>query len=488
MLGISDSATSMRLIRRLRSFLYLLFFLGAFATPQTAVADFNRAVENFAAERYQLALKEFSSLAALGHAGSQFNLGAMYFLGQGVDKNTVEAYAWIALAAQAEHAMAITLRDRLWGRFNNVEREQAETRFAELQDSVGVAALQKNLWPVLATEQPAINIEAEGVRNKAPDYPRRALNLRIEGMVDIEYTLDPEGYVTDFFVLESSQKIFTAPVLEAVQFWRFAPVQFDGEPARVLGQSKRVHFRIESVNQPAGTADFLQEQTLHELRAQAEAGEPLALFNYAHTLMLEQENAAAAAEANQWYLQASQAGLPEAQYQLGRNLMYGIGCARDLDKARRWLTLAAEAGLPKAQYALAALLQTHAPELAMTWLDRAVAAQLPVAIVNKAWRLATHPDDHLRVGDEALRLIKSQLKHYPDTLSARRTLAASQAASGDFSAAAATQQDVIKLAKKLSRPVAIEEQRLAAYREKNIWREPSSGRELVPEHKEDRTH
>jgi TonB family protein len=487
MLGISDSATSTLLIRRLLSFLYFLFFLGALATPLTAAADFNRAVENFAAERYQVALKEFSSLAVLGHAGSQFNVGAMYFLGQGVEKNTLEAYAWIALAAQAEHTTAITLRDRLWGRFNSVEREQAETRFAELQDSVGVAALQKTLWPTLKNEQPAINVETEGVRNKAPEYPRRALNLRIEGVVDIEYTLDADGYVTDFFVLESSQKIFTAPVLEAVQFWRFAPVRFDGEPASILGQSKRIHFRIESVNQSAGTADFLKEQALGELRTLADAGEPLALFNYAHALMLEQENTAAA-EANKWYLQASQAGLPEAQYQLGRNLMYGIGCERDIDKAWRWLTLAAEASLPKAQYALAALLQTREPELAMSWLDRAVTAQLPVAMVSKAWRLATHPDDHLRAGDEALHLIKRQLKNYPDTLGAHRTLAASQAASGDFSAAAATQKEVVKLAKKFSRPVAIEEQRLAVYQEKNIWRESSSSRELIPEHKEDGAH
>src|SRR5690606_16486403 len=250
----------------------------------------------------------------------------------------------------------------------------------------------------------------------------------------------------------------------------------------------RIQFRIESVNQPAGTADFLQEQNLRELRTLAEAGEPMDMFTYAHALILEQENAAAAEEANHWYLQAGRAGLSEAQYQLGRHLAYGIGCARDIQKARRWLTLAAEAGLPNAQYVLALLLQDSDPEASMTWLDRAVAAQLPVAVVKKAWWLATHSDDQFRAGDEALKLIKRQIKNYPDTLTARRTLAASQAASGHFSAAVTTQQEVIKLAKKFARPVAIEEQRLAAYQEQRVWREPASTGELVPEHEEDSTH
>lgn len=488
MLSIRYRAPSILLTGRFLPSIILLFFLCSLGLPQSASADFNRAVENFAAERYQPAMEEFARLAELGHTGSQFNVGAMYFLGQGVDKNIIEAYGWIALAAEDNHVTAVTLRDRLWNRFNSDERAQAESRFVELQKSYGTAALQDSLWPILKAEQPALNADVEGVPNRAPEYPKRALNLRIEGVVDIEYTLDAKGYVSDFFVTDSSQKLFKTPTLEAVQFWRFAPVLIDGKAIDIPAQTKRIQFRIESVNQPAGTADFLQEQNLRELRTLAEAGEPMDMFTYAHALILEQENAAAAEEANHWYLQAGRAGLPEAQYRLGRHLAYGIGCARDIQKARRWLTLAAEAGLPKAQYVLALLLQDSDPEASMTWLDRAVAAQLPVAVVKKAWWLATHSDDQFRAGDEALKLIKRQIKNYPDTLTARRTLAASQAASGHFSAAVTTQQEVIKLAKKFARPVAIEEQRLAAYQEQRVWREPASTGELVPEHKEDSTH
>src|SRR5690554_6519000 len=131
---------------------FLVSLLVAF--PLSAAADFNRAVQHFAAERYPAALEEFSQLAELGHTGSQFNLGAMHYLGQGVAQNNIEAFAWIALATETSDATAKSLRDRLWSRFDDSQREQAQGRLQELQENVGKDALQKNLWPLVRDLDP----------------------------------------------------------------------------------------------------------------------------------------------------------------------------------------------------------------------------------------------------------------------------------------------------------------------------------------------
>src|SRR5690606_20452454 len=155
-------------------------------------ADFNRAVQNFAAERYAPAMTEFTQLSALGHSGAQFNLGAMHVLGQGVPKNNIEAYAWISLAAENGDATAISLRDRLWSRFNNADRTTAKERATHLQTLYSKKILQETLWPNLR-ENPLSTRLANSHNNPGPDYPKRALNLRLEGAVDVEFSLDRDG-------------------------------------------------------------------------------------------------------------------------------------------------------------------------------------------------------------------------------------------------------------------------------------------------------
>jgi TPR repeat protein len=59
-------------------------------------------------QSYERAKEYYESAAHLGHAGSQFNLGAMYYNGQGVENNLTKAREWwIKAAAQGdENAIA----------------------------------------------------------------------------------------------------------------------------------------------------------------------------------------------------------------------------------------------------------------------------------------------------------------------------------------------------------------------------------------------
>lgn len=63
-----------------------------------------------------------------------------------------------------------------------------------------------------------------------PEWPREALLDRIEGWVRIEFTILPDGNVTDPVVLESEpRRVFDQNAMRAVRRWKFKPRIVDGE-------------------------------------------------------------------------------------------------------------------------------------------------------------------------------------------------------------------------------------------------------------------
>jgi tetratricopeptide (TPR) repeat protein len=89
---------------------------------------------------------------------------------------------------------------------------------------------------------------------------------------------------------------------------------------------------------------------------------------------------------------------------------------------------------------------------------------------NLAWILSTHPDDHLRNGQEALTLAQS----LPPSTEALDTLAAAYAETGAFDQAQATAQRAIDQAKPESKPSLIPQlqARQALYKQNHPYREP----------------
>ncbi len=68
--------------------------------------DFQTGVDAYVREDYDTALKEFRPLAEQGNAKAQYNLGLMYFNGQGVAQDDHEAMKWFRLAAMQGNAKA----------------------------------------------------------------------------------------------------------------------------------------------------------------------------------------------------------------------------------------------------------------------------------------------------------------------------------------------------------------------------------------------
>lgn len=97
-----------------------------------------------------------------------------------------------------------------------------------------------------------------------------------------------------------------------------------------------------------------------------------------------------------------------------------------------------------------------------------------VAPNNLAWILATAPDEQLRNPARALELAQRCAVLLPDNPAMLGTLAAAQAAQGNFDAAAETLTRAMKLAQEQNKPGLLPqmEERLASYRAKKLWLAP----------------
>ncbi len=69
-------------------------------------ADFEAGWEAYQLGDYATALKEWRSLAELGRADAQYNLGVLYDNGEGVPEDYKEAVRWYRLAADQGYAKA----------------------------------------------------------------------------------------------------------------------------------------------------------------------------------------------------------------------------------------------------------------------------------------------------------------------------------------------------------------------------------------------
>ena len=68
----------------------------------------------------------------------------------------------------------------------------------------------------------------------APNYPRRAVQRRIEGYVELAFDIDNRGRPTNIEVVASEPKgVFDREVIKAVRQWRYEPIVYQGATLRM---------------------------------------------------------------------------------------------------------------------------------------------------------------------------------------------------------------------------------------------------------------
>ncbi len=88
--------------------------------------DFNRGYFAYTEGDYETALKEWRPLAERGFTLAQYNLGRMYYNGDGVAQNYKEAKKWFDRAAAQEYAPAQTSVGILYDEGQGVRRDYKE--------------------------------------------------------------------------------------------------------------------------------------------------------------------------------------------------------------------------------------------------------------------------------------------------------------------------------------------------------------------------
>lgn len=77
----------------------LAMTLGVLICP-SANADFDAGMAAYRTHEFTLAFEEFYQEAVTGHETAQFNLGVLYYRGEGAERNIVKAFSWIELSTQ----------------------------------------------------------------------------------------------------------------------------------------------------------------------------------------------------------------------------------------------------------------------------------------------------------------------------------------------------------------------------------------------------
>lgn len=78
-----------------------------------------------------------------------------------------------------------------------------------------------------------------------PQYPPQARQRKLEGWVQVRFTISTGGAVEDAAVVKSSHKLFERPALQAVAKWKYQPQMKEGKPAEAPGQQVLLRFRME---------------------------------------------------------------------------------------------------------------------------------------------------------------------------------------------------------------------------------------------------
>jgi TonB family protein len=108
-----------------------------------------------------------------------------------------------------------------------------------LQHDLDAAVAQRNFMTTLI---PASQLSV--LKTVQPAYPMRAVNGKIEGWVDVEFTVAETGKVKDVSVRASSiPGVFEEAAIKAVSQWRYKPVVRDAKPVPVRSEI-RVRFTL----------------------------------------------------------------------------------------------------------------------------------------------------------------------------------------------------------------------------------------------------
>jgi hypothetical protein len=442
-----------------------VFAAAALLGSACAYADFQQAMQDYNAQRYDAAHGEFLALAELGDCSSQFNLAAMALKGQGGPRDSASGVGW--LEAAAGNGCEQLVNKRLATLSAGLSSEDARTAAAIVgrygHEALRVQGVFDPDFSCTDTLAPRVLSAPE------PDYPQQPGGQRQQALVITALTIGTDGFARDPEVLLAvPEQRFAAAAIEAWLNSRFVPAMRNGQPVAYRLQTKQV-FAV------AGAGPLAQLEPLQQARSAAAAGDSHGEYLLGLAATFESSLGLTSARAAGLLLSAARAGGPQAQYWVGSQLRATAGCHPRADGGV-WLTHAAAGGDAAAQVLVASELLRGTPTAAQVTQARAAlvaAAASGSYYVRKhvVALLAASPLDEVRDAHTALTLAQQlqggDIQSDPEMFAA---VAAAYASAGDFHSAVAQQRLAQQKALTLGWDTHALSAQLAAYRADRPWR------------------
>jgi len=427
-----------------------------------ASADFNAALADYQAGRYDTARRQFSAMAELGDCSSQFNLGVMVLQGQGGAKDVGTGVGW--LEAAAANGCQELVGGRVAALQGALSREEERTA-RDIMARYGHEALhaQGIVDPDLECRERS---RAAVLQAPVAEYPHagKHRNALVIGVL----TIGVDGHPRDpEILLVAPDEAFAAAAVEAWLHSRFAPATHNGTPVE-----SRLQVRLPFII--TGGEPLWSGGALKDVRAAADAGDPAAEYLVGLAATADPALGIGPARGTQLLIFAARDGNSKAQYWLGAQLRAVTACHPQTNGSA-WLKYAAAGGDPGAQLVLAADLVSANPTDAQlgearSLLEQAASADSYYVRKHVVALLAASPYAQLRdattAQQVASRLSVGDIQSDPQMFEA---LAAAAAAGGDFAGAVSQQEIAIRKARDLGWNTRAMEERLASYKGGKAW-------------------
>ncbi len=370
----------------------LLALLGA-ALGLPARADFPEAFKAYSEGHYEQAHAEFLRLAELGHAGSQYDLGAMALQGQGGPKDLGAAVGW--LTAAADNGDTQLPPEKLAAVRATLNHEQLKTA-EDIVSRYGHAGLLKTVLPVPQVEAHCPDVvPAQLLRVDATpgDYPWSDRGRLEEGFVVVQVSVGADSVARDPEVLMAAPSSdFSASAVRIAMSSRYRSATRAGVPI----ESK---YRVKFQYMMRG-GSLWNMPKLKQVRELAAYGVPSAQYLVGLAATLDSSLHISADEAHRLLLSAAQSGDARAQYWAASRFMTLQGCEQN-NKMLPWLQASATAGDGAAQLALAMRLLDGTPSgeqltQARSLLEKASASDDFYVLSHVAALLAASPLEAVR--------------------------------------------------------------------------------------------
>lgn len=459
----------------MKNLIKLILLLSILFSSFPVSANFDSALKLYNKNNFPEAFYAFKNLAYIGDKSSQFNLGVMYFRGEHVEQDTIEAYAWMNVAAENGDESFIRTSEILFKRLTEKEKHAATGHAKRYMQKYGRESLKVALAPKPLSDAECAQ-DVKLISMKKPKYPRAENQRGQIGFVDVILNVSPQGYPRDISLRSMTAKGFLNPSVKSAMSARWEPKIVSNNKVSNRGVMYRFNF-MGYEDAEYKTKKFVKEA--NKKLSKAESGDVQSQYEYAQTIDVARimkldidELDVEYQTSNQWYLQSAQKGHSLAQYELGKNMLAGKGCEADRETGLKWLRAAALSGHPYAQEEIA--MSTIGDgvsdvQRAILWLRKAASSDIYAPKLFLAWELAANPNPEIRDGKEALRLLAEKPKYYFDPVRVYETKAAAYAEAGDYDTAIKWQKKALKKAAKLKWNIAVMEDRLTAYTSSSSW-------------------